>query len=70
MYMLWKRKTSTGVNSCCGIGADGKRDQKEGWGGGVLYVDKTGISGHFLDNVGGGGGADGAAGGVAVTMPR
>jgi hypothetical protein len=33
-------------------------------GGGVLYVDKTGISGHFLDNVGGG--ADGAAGGVAV----
>jgi hypothetical protein len=42
------------------------RTKRRGGGGGVLYVDKTGISGHFLDNVGGSGGADGAAGGVVV----
>jgi hypothetical protein len=35
-------------------------------GGGVLYDGKIGTSGHFLDRAGGGGGADGTAGGVAV----
>jgi hypothetical protein len=39
----------------------------EGGVGGVLYDNKTGISGHCLDSVGGGGGADGSAGGVAVS---
>jgi hypothetical protein len=34
---------------------------------GKTYDNKIGILGHFLDSVGGGGGADGTAGGVAVS---
>ncbi len=43
-----------------------KTGPKGGVGGGVLYDGKIGTSGHFLDRAGGGGGADGAVGGVAV----
>jgi hypothetical protein len=33
----------------------------------MLYDGKTGISGHFLHSVGGGGGGDGSLGGEAVS---
>jgi len=45
------------------MAARGKDDQNEG---GILNDGKTGISGHFLDSMGGGGGGDDSLGGEAV----